>query len=359
MENTAAPSLHRTGQRLRRLAALCIGVPSVILATGAFYSLAGIHGGHYGAMLALALAHGGLLWLVFRLGGGRRMSAAASGLLLAAVSVGPLVVGHSMGYGDLQSLAYRMVQEDTQDRYPREWKTLGREALFPRWVGQVTGREADGVAGYLRAQAAIGWEGPGRINKTMRQIERTGFWVWLAWAWHLVFFAVAGAVAYFAAVGRPAAASPSRPTSTPATPAADEEWGRAPADPPAAGTWSGCNEQQRIHVFLGYAPGADFATLDAFFTDRVARCLPPAQGTRSETDVRNYLERVCVMTPITRQQLTQLVARYAGAIPQADVPRVPDPLKSAFLCRNEPDVVEIIWETGHGYWALSWTRDAN
>lgn len=358
---TAPPHTSRSnGHALKWLAALSVGVPIVIMATGALYSLSGIHGGHYGAAAVLALAHGGLLWLVYRLGGGRRVNRAAIWLLLAATSFGPLAVGHAIGYGDLRSLAYRMVQDDGAGRYPAGWKAMSREALFPHWVGQVTGTQGDGFSGYLRAQAAVGWQGRERINKAQTLIERTGLWVWLAWSWHLVFFFLAGAVAYFAAAGPPGkerggnpAARPAPPTPTPGF----DEWGRGPADPKVAGTWSGCNEQQRTQVFFHYAPGSQFASLEGFYTDRVTRHLAPATGTPLDADVRNYRERVCTMRPITRLELMRLIDRHAGCVPRGEVPRIPEDLKSACICRDEPAVVEVIWDTGRGYWAMNWSRD--
>ncbi|MFH1632930.1 MAG: hypothetical protein ABIG63_02830 [Chloroflexota bacterium] len=346
------------------MAALLVGVPCVVLATGAFYSLSGIHGGRYGINTALIVAQGVLLWVVFRLGGGKRISAMALWMLLITTAAGPLLVGHAMGYGDMHSLAYRLVQEDMSGRYPADWKQLGREELFPRWVGRVTGNEGGGVFGYLRAQAAIGWEGWERINKGRTHIERTGLRVWFAWMWHLVFFFAAGAIAFFAAMRKaPTVVTAGRSTARGIKPESMydsiAEWGRGPADLPEAGVWSDWNEQQDIRVSFTYEPRTGYPTLQGFLEERVRRSFANVDSRYIESDIRNYLERVCLMKKISRMELLQFVSQYSGPVGRDHVPRIPENMKSAFICRDEPSIKDVIWETDKGYWAMSWSKGLN
>jgi hypothetical protein len=192
---------------LRWLLALVAGVPAVVLGTGAFYSLVGVRGGHHGKAIFLAAVHGLALWVVFRLARCERIPAALGVAALAVSSLGPVVVGHAMGYGDMKSLAHRLVREDTAGRYPGAWKTLDRDELFPRWVGSVTGTDGGGAWGYLRVQAEMGWEGWAGIKYRVR-VDRRGLWVWIAWLGHVVLLALAGTVAFLAA--RSTEASPKR-----------------------------------------------------------------------------------------------------------------------------------------------------
>ena len=350
---------------LRWIIALLVGIPLVVLITGAFYSLSGIYGGNYGAAFILAAVHGVLLWGIFRLGGGKRISLGALCLLLAATSFGPPVVGHGIGYGNLQSLAYRQVQEDTTGRYPAGWKHLDRETLFSRWVGFVTGRQGGGLAGYLRAQAAIGWRDRERIQKSTTQVERSGLKVWIAWIWHLVFFLLAGATAYFAAMRHAPAASAAvhearmvQPAIIEAgmTAASSQSVPRAgPEDLPAAASWSDYEDQNRIKVSYRYEPRSAFPSLFEFLAAGLREEVAAAGLRFIDVDVRNYLKRECALKVISRAELTRFISGHSGPTRRAQVPRVPQNLESALCCRDEPFSKLVVWETARGYWQMSWT----
>ncbi|MEW6302593.1 MAG: ankyrin repeat domain-containing protein [Verrucomicrobiota bacterium] len=186
-------------RRARWMLALLLGLPVVVLVTGALYSLSGVRAGHYGTAILLALFHGFLMWAVFRTG---RCERANGYVILAAVvagTLGPMLAGHAINYYDLKSYVRRTVQKDTEGRYPSDWKALDDDALFAKWVGQLTGREGGGVWGYLRSQAAIGWEGwEGKRYRS--RVVRTGGWVWFAWGMHGMFFLAASGLAFGAAV---------------------------------------------------------------------------------------------------------------------------------------------------------------
>lgn len=348
------------GMTARWTLALVVGLPVAVLVTGAFYSLSGIHGGNYGAALALTLAHGALLWMVFRLGGGRRVGTAGLTMLLAVGSLGPPVVGHAIGYGDLQAIAYRMVQADTGGRYPAAWKRLDREALFPHWVGHLTGRAGGGAMGYLRARADVGWDGRERINRASTRIERTGVWVWLAWAWHLVFFLVAVAVAYFAALRpppTPAAAVPVRSAAPPVrADASTDGGGLGPADRPQAGQWSHYEERDQVLVSFGYQPRAAYPTLRDFFEAQVRADFAPHGAAFAAVDLRNYLERVCVWTALSREELARFIDAHRGPTPTREVPRLPERVVAAFQFRDDPATQAVVWETEQGYWRMAWNQ---
>jgi len=336
-------------ERLRWIAALGAGVPAVVLLTGALYSDAGVRGGRYGQAILLALVHGLLLWVVFRLARAERVPRMVIGATLAVACLGPMTIGHAMGYGDLRSLAHTLVREDASGRYPAEWKRLDRDALFPKWVGAITGTEVGGIRGYLRAQAAIGWEGWVAIKYRMH-VERRGPWVWVAWAWHLALFLVASAVAFLAARRE----SPAAGTVVEARPAP------RPAPPPAVPVrddremWSEVNEQQRTMASFYRQPRAAFPSLQDFFEARVRRSFARIDPEHREADVRSYLERVCVMQEVSRAELVGLIARHAS---WARPPRVPDDVRAVVLARDEPRVKEVVWETADDYWAMVWSRD--
>lgn len=350
-------------QSLRRTVILAVGVPAVIVTTGAFYSLSGIHGGSYANAYALAGAHGVLLWWVYRLGGGRRIALLPMWLLFAVTSIAPMILGHAMGYGDMQTLAYRMVQSDETGRYPAEWKPLDRETVFPLWVGRVTGREGSGVGDYLRAQATIGWEGREKIAKGgMQQIQRAGLWGWFAWACHLALFFVAGAVAYFAAlrkeqnlpVDKPVEQTP--PLCIPAE-AKPDTGGTAPADPPESGEWSHYEERSRTSVSFSYEPRGKHASLRDFFETQVRHSLRRQDSTFESTDVRNYLERVCVMREISYAELARFIRDHCQPVPGREVPRLPEQLVAAIQFRDDPNTKGVIWETERGYWRMGWSKE--
>lgn len=350
---------------LRWASAIAVGLPCIVLATGVVYSLSGIRGGNYGENVILAMAHGFLMWLVFRLGRCERMPAAAVWLALAIGCVGPVVIGHLLGYRDLQAYAYGLVQEDVSGRYPAPWKSLSQEELFPKWIGTLTGTESDGVWGYLRAQAAIGWEGWEGL-KYRTYVVRTGVWSWAAWFWHLILFTVSGTLAFLAAAKYlPAAAASKLATRAGGTTSGDlavaeqtvDGEGEGPEDLEAGAAWGEHDERQRVKVSYCYEPRDAFPSLHDFFEALVMRRFSHGAQEHVATDVHNYVERVCVMKEITRPELGQFISRYAWSSVGGRAPRVPQNLKSAILCRDEPTTKQAVWETDKGYWEIVWSRE--
>jgi len=355
---------------LRLTVALMVGIPFVALVTGTFYSLSGIHGGHYGAAIFLAIAHGFMLWIIFRLGRCERLPAKLLWLTLIVGALGPVAIGHTLGYGDLQWRAYRLVQADTSGRYPPRWKGLGREELFPKWVGFVTGKEGGGVWGYLRAQSAIGWEGTeGRSLKI--HVVRTGVWSWVAWFCHLTLFLVAGAAAHIT-VDRGTTRNRARvgdqltDVSQPAAPAlrssgdqgvilekGAKEISGQPEDKNVISEWSNYSDQQDVLVSFRCEPRAAFPSLQEFFVHRVRQNLSQYEGKHNEADVRNYVERVCHMKDLSRNELVQFISRHSIS---TQLPKVPEELRAAISCRDEAETKLTIWETDEAYWEMVWSK---
>jgi hypothetical protein len=344
---------------LRWIITLVAGLPCVVLFTGTLYSLSGVRGGRYGENILLAIVHGFLLWLVFRLARCERIPTSIVWLTLALGCLGPLAAGHVMGYGELKSFAYKLVQEDVSDRYPEEWKTFGKEELFPRWIGSVTGTEGGGIVGYFHAQAAIGWEGwEGRYRP---YVVRTGIWFWSAWFWHLIFFTVSGILAFLAARKFVPATSTGKPEKKTVKPISVEldrlaqvepKEGSGPEDLAKRAAWIEHDDQRNIQISYHYEPRTAFPALIDFFVFNVRQNLSHRDKKNIETDVRNYLERICVMKDISRSELVRFISSYAWSNIAGRVPKVPQNLKSAVLCRDEPSIKQVIWETDKGYWEV-------
>ncbi len=345
LRGTAATVRPRPGRvgRWRWVSALLVGMPCIVLVTGMLYSLLGARGGTYGENVLLALAHGCLMWLVFRLGRCERMPPAVVWLALALGCLGPVAVGHALAYRDLQSLAYQLVQEDVSGRYPAAWKSLSRRELFPEWVGIWTGTRGGGFWDCLRVRAAIGWEGwTGFQYRTY--VVRMGIGSWIAWFWHLVLFAASGILAFLAAARCfPAAAASESATRargiTPGVPAVAEDAvvreGTGPEDLEASAAWTEDDERRRVRISYCYEPRGAFPSLHDFLAGLVKRRLSHVAQRHLARDVHNYLERVCVMKVITRSELVAFISRYGWTSVGGCPPKVPQELKLAVLCRDE------------------------
>jgi hypothetical protein len=59
------------------------------------------------------------------------------------------------------------------------------------------------------------------------------------------------------------------------------------------------------------------------------------------------------MRPVSRGELAERVEALAYF---ARRPAVPPEVHSAVVCRDEPDVKQLLWETDTDYWLMSWGR---
>lgn len=84
---------------------------------------------------------------------------------------------------------YRRVPPEEMEQFPAEWKTLGRDELYVRYLRRVLQEDdAGGFFDHLRARAKTGIvSGP---TRKFAASHRAGFWMWWAWSVHaLLFFA--------------------------------------------------------------------------------------------------------------------------------------------------------------------------
>jgi hypothetical protein len=136
-----------------------------------------------------------------------------------------------------------------------------------------------------------------------------------------------------------------------------EEEGGGPEDLEKRGAWIDYDERQYVKVSYCYEPRANFFSLDEFFVAQVRRTFAHVDTKYRETDVRNYVERICVMKRMSRAELAQFLSRYGWVVMRWRAPKVPHNLKSAVLCRDEPSTKEVVWETERGYWTVAWHKE--
>lgn len=133
--------------------------------------------------------------------------------------------------------------------------------------------------------------------------------------------------------------------------------GLALADPVAAGQWSDFEERSKTFVSFEYEPHGGHTSLMAFFEAFVRRAFPRQDAAYLETDVRNYLDRICAFKAISRGELAQFIREHHWPLAVRDVPQLPEQLLAAMQYRDDPNSKGVLWETERGYWLMSWNRD--
>lgn len=116
--------------------------------------------------------------------------------------LGPVVVGHIVHFGEVKRYTWRVVQNDESGAYPKEWKRLDADQVFPLYVEKITGKKSGGLWGCLRLTAHTGWEDYefDRFRGSYRT-SRTGIWIWITWFMHVLLLFMSVAAAAGAALG--------------------------------------------------------------------------------------------------------------------------------------------------------------
>ncbi len=135
-----------------------------------------------------------------------------------------------------------------------------------------------------------------------------------------------------------------------------ENEGDCPEDLEKRKDWEEYNDREYILVSYCYELQTSFPSLDDFFLAQVRRRFKHIDQKYRETDVHNYIQRVCVMKEIFRSELVRFISRYGRSFIGGNTPKVPKNLKSAILCRDEPSIKQVIWETDKGYWEITWSK---
>lgn len=101
-------------------------------------------------------------------------------------------------------------------------------------------------------------------------------------------------------------------------------------------------------------PLAAFDSLHDFFIARVRLSLSKGAGPNLDADVNTYVTRICRLREMARDDVVQFVNQYSSFTHH---PSIPSHISGAVLCRDEPNVREVIWETEDRYWQMIWTKE--
>ena len=140
----------------------------------------------------IALSLGGVFWL-------SRLSSPQWAFMIIVGYFFVVGVGAQINYWDLaQDRVFRSVQDDKEDSYPLEWKSIAKDDLYQVWMTDVLQEPPPhGWWSHLRAQALAGISNyeraaefePGKSG--YRAVHRDSFWVWFAWFCQYVFVVIA------------------------------------------------------------------------------------------------------------------------------------------------------------------------
>jgi hypothetical protein len=181
----------------RPVVTLALTMPPLSLVVGFLYSETSlVHGGGGIAAVVLPSLLFAVLLVVFA-AGRLHSHPGLTVVALVVASAGPFLVGHALNYQATKDWTYDYARRGMNPPLPESWQGYDREETFRSYVGLVTGVDGAGFRDYFRLQASVGCPGWQGARHYRHEVNRSGPAVYAQWSYHVLYFFLAGLLAYY------------------------------------------------------------------------------------------------------------------------------------------------------------------